>query len=182
MTTEATVSAKTLAAWCRCTPQHIGRLAVHGVLVKQADGKFLLRPSVGAIFEHERQKRKSPGQHWSGEGRYGEARTSLTRSKAELSRLEVREKEGTLVDVASVRAAWGSIFSVIRTRMLAMPAHCGPRAVGKSANEIARIMGGEVADALNFLAKTRVAAESPTPSPRSSRHSNGNGVAAKVDA
>jgi phage terminase Nu1 subunit (DNA packaging protein) len=88
-----------------------------------------------------------------GKGGYSKARTEWTQERARKARLEREQLEGTLLWRDEVLASWTSLYTVVRTRLLAIPSKVAPRLVGKtSAAEIAEVIRIEIYEALEELA------------------------------
>lgn len=87
-------------------------------------------------------------------GAYQQARTLREGFLAQLSELEYRRKAGDLVVLSEVEKEWSSIMSVIRNRMLLLPAKLAPRlAALTDARECHVAIDGELRAALAQLAE-----------------------------
>lgn len=180
------VSTKTLARCFGLTPKGVRDLAAQGVIPREDQDTFGLEETVRAYVGHLRKAR--PTTAWEGRtGRYVDERTKLTAVKADIAEMERKRLMGEIVEVSTLKAAWGAILSIVRQRLLAIPSRCAPRGAGKSATELAQILREDVNGILTYLEKTKVAASDLAPATASagnghSRTNGGHGTAARSDA
>jgi phage terminase Nu1 subunit (DNA packaging protein) len=121
------------------------------VLRREARGVFDVADSIAAYVAH----RESVVAAEHGTGDYGRARAELYLERARAARLKREELEGTLAPLSVTRAAWTSILTMVRTRVLAIPNKLAPRLVGlKTAGEALALVRGEIYEALEELSKS----------------------------
>jgi hypothetical protein len=134
------------------TATHVRRLANDGILPKQSNGRYLLGPCVHGYIRHLRR----------GGSAYLDERARYTRAKADAAALAAKVKAGELVPAAEVAETWGAIVSVMRTRMLAIPARVAARwGMVRSTVEAAAMVREEIHEALMILSKGTVETTQP---------------------
>lgn len=78
--------------------------------------------------------------------------TRLTKAKADMAELKVKERRGELVAISAVKKEWQENASHVRSKILSLP-EIAPQLEGKSVSEIKRILAVKVNELLNEFAE-----------------------------
>ncbi|WKW52030.1 terminase small subunit [Rhodomicrobium lacus] len=137
------VSTFELSDWTGVSEQHIRALARKGAIPMRVPGRFPLKAAVRATVDHLRAQRPGAASNAS----LAEERKRLIAEQADREALRNAETRGELVPAADVKAAWESILTDVRSRLLAVPARL-PELDRATAERLDR----EIRDALEALA------------------------------
>lgn len=151
----ATVNTDQIARFLELTPQRINQLANAGIIPRIALGQFDFTPVVQAYIRYLRGRAGGPDE-------LKDSRAKLTTAKAEIARIHRDRLAGKVIDVEAVEQAWSTVLSVVRTRLLALPAKVAARVkMAATVVEVAQIIRDEIYDILNELATARIAIDPP---------------------
>jgi len=95
-----------------------------------------------------------PKDSKSARSRFQAAQAAKEEHLAELRRLQVERERGQLVPRQAIITTWQGVFTVVRNRLLAMPAKIAGEAAHQDAATVAAIVKREVHQALRELANT----------------------------
>jgi len=137
------VSTFQLSEWTGVSEQHLRSLARKGVIPMRVPGRFPLKAAVRATVDHLRTTRPGAASNAS----LAEERKRLIAEQADREALRNAETRGELVSATDVKAAWESILTDVRARLLAVPARL-PELDRATAERLDR----EIRDALEALA------------------------------
>ena len=117
-TQDGTVPAATLAGLFDCDERTIRALSDKKIVVKAGRGRYVVAQSVRNYIRHLRSSA-------SGRGDSSEtltaARTRLAQAKAAQAEAQIKVTSGELVRADDVEKRWSHNFSLIRSRMMALP-------------------------------------------------------------
>lgn len=151
---DGTIDVHALAKLLNLDIRRIQQLAAEGHVFKAERGRYHLARSINGYCKF---MQKANGGSDQDPNSFSTQRTRLTRARADLIEMEREERSGMLIPADQVEEAWIKITSVIRARMLAMPAKLAPRmAAAKSSAEAREILDGEFTNALVEIAETPV--------------------------
>ena len=137
-------------------------------------GHYALVPCVQGYIAFLRDR--AHASQGSGSTAYASQRARLTKAKADAAELEARSKLGELVPAVEVRETWVALVSVMRTRLLAIPARVAARVMmAKNIVEIAGLIRTEIYEALDALAKGQVETTATLAIEHSPELGNGSG-------
>jgi len=153
---DAGVPINQMAQLLQIKPSYLHELVRDGVIPPPvAKGRYALVPSVQGYITFLRDR--AHASQGSGSNAYASQRARLTKAKADAAEMLARAKLGELVPAAEVRETWVALVSVMRTRMLAIPARVASRVMmAKNIVEIAALIRNEIYEALDALAKGQV--------------------------
>ena len=117
-TKEKSVPAATLSALFDCTERALRDLADRGIVKKTGRGRYALDPSITGYVRHLRSV--ASGRDGATEGLTA-ARIRLAQAKAQEAETKNRIASGEMVAAADVEKRWSHNFSLIRSRMMALP-------------------------------------------------------------
>jgi phage terminase Nu1 subunit (DNA packaging protein) len=143
----ATVTAATLAKLLGLTPRRLQQLAEAEVIHKPATrGHYRLAESVSGYVAWLRS------DAGGGSPDFQKERARLTAARARLAEIEAARASGLVVEVEESLRQLAEELSVVRTRLLAIPAKAAPRLLHVSEPEVARaIVEREIIEALKEL-------------------------------
>jgi hypothetical protein len=87
-------------------------------------------PDLAPSFQRralERERAEPPGDDPSGQPDLNESRAWKEHYQAELARLQVEEKLGTLIDAAEAETRWSALIASCKTKLLAIPSKARSR-------------------------------------------------------
>lgn len=150
------VTTKKLAAILGITPRRIQQLSgpPDNVFRKISRGKFDLSDSIQKYISYqielERRKYKKNDMD------INEARRRKEIAEAELKEIELERQKGDLLPKNEVILTWQKILSVLRSRLLAMPAKLAPILMGLSTiSEIKNELNIEIRNMLEELSNAK---------------------------
>lgn len=120
------VNAKQLGEWLRLSDRMVRNLADDGIVKKVGRGKFLLKESVQAVVEHQREIAAGRGGANQVLDLTAE-RARLAKEQADGQHLKNQVALGELVSAAVVERTWIDIVRNATSAMLAVPARCQQR-------------------------------------------------------
>jgi terminase small subunit / prophage DNA-packing protein len=98
----------------------------------------------------------------AGRGELGAAQVVVYKERARAMRLKNESSEGALIPRSEVVATWSATFTLIRTRMLAIPSKLALRlSLARTPAECATLVDGEIREGLNDIAGTEIVAAKP---------------------
>ena len=174
-----TLSVEQLAKLLQIKPSYLHELVRDGVIPTPiARGRYALVPSVQGYIVFLRDR--AHASQGSGSSAYASQRARLTKAKADAAEMVARAQLGELVPAAEVRETWIALVSVMRTRMLAIPARVAARVMmQKTIVEVAALIRNEIYEALDALAKGQVETTAPLRISHSSDIGDGGGPGAR---
>jgi phage terminase Nu1 subunit (DNA packaging protein) len=131
----------------------------NGVLPRAAKGQYDLIACNHAYIRYLRER----GQAGDGsdEGLTSQ-RARLTRNKADMAEMERSRLLGELLPANETRAAWSSLFALLRSRFLAIPSKCAPRLLMlKTAAQPKAILEAEINEALEDVSDIEIRRTAP---------------------
>jgi phage terminase Nu1 subunit (DNA packaging protein) len=147
---DAVVNAADLGRVLGISRATIANLATDGVLPRADRGLFNLSACVQAYIRH---KLVSAGAADVATKSLISERSRLAKLRADAAERDARVEAGELVDVADVEAAWLSVVSVARSRVLLIPSKIAPRIITlKTASEAKALLQKEINAALAGIA------------------------------
>ncbi|SLN77645.1 hypothetical protein [Roseisalinus antarcticus] len=117
------VTAGELAEWLGVTANRVSALARDGVLPRNDDKTFLLRPSIRAYCEHARAG--AMGRRADGE--MAAEKIRLAREQADKIAFANARARGELMDSREVATAWRGVVVDLRAALLAVPSRVAAR-------------------------------------------------------
>ena len=146
------VNAATLGLVLGISRSRVVNLAADGVLPRAGRGLFDLPACVQSYVKHK----LSLGKAGDGTALSLVAeRARLTKIKADNAELEIRRLAGELVPAADIEAAWLTVASIVRSRLLLMPSKAAARVVAlKTPGEAQDLLRKELNAALTAIAAT----------------------------
>ena len=156
----AIVSTSVLCDYLGVTERNLHQLVQAKILPKHDHAQYDLKACTRAYINYI--KTRIEGSKKATESTLTSERARLTKAKADEAEINAKERKGDLVAVDAVEQAWEKIGSVLRSRLLTVPAKIAARlALAKTAPDAQRIVEREITDALNELSKTNVMHEEP---------------------
>ena len=143
----SSISTQKLRKLLGLTSQRLGQLAKAGVITRQARGMYDLEASVRGYVEF---LRKGVGE----EINPAQERGLLHRVQRQLKELELKTREGELIEVAVALQAHGDVTEVAKTRLFAIPDAVAPYLVNKSVPDISAQLNDAIWDAMDEISKT----------------------------
>ena len=116
---EGSVSAAVLAQLFDCDEKTIRNLANRGIVVKSGRGQFVASQSIRNYVRHLREVASGRGGEEK-QTTLAEERARFARSQADHVALKIQILRGQMLEAAAVERTWGSFFSTVRARMLAI--------------------------------------------------------------
>jgi phage terminase Nu1 subunit (DNA packaging protein) len=147
---ETIVSNKTLSDILGVSGRTVRDLADKGVLVKLAHGKYEVMPSIHAYIKY---KINLAIESFSkGDIDYAEARRRKELAQAQLAELDLAEKEGELIQVATVENEAFTAGKKVKDGLSNIPDRISPLLAAESdKNKIYRMLTSEINQVLEFL-------------------------------
>jgi phage terminase Nu1 subunit (DNA packaging protein) len=146
------ISTSDLSALLGVTERAITRLVAKGILRKDSFGTFDVVDVVQAFIQH----REASVAERYGKGAFGEARAELYVERGRIARIQRQELEGQLIPAGEARAAFSTVFGMLRAMMLAVPSRTAPHLVGlKSAAQAKSIVKAAVNEAMVDIQERR---------------------------
>ena len=153
MTISEKCSGEELARLLGITARRVAQLVAKDILKREGRDTFSTANSVQAFIGW----RETVLARQYGQGDYGAARAELYKERAAKMRLEREKLEGALIPRADVAAAWSQIFTLIKTRMMAIPSKLALRlSQCKAPGETKALLDAEIREGLEDVANVEI--------------------------
>ena len=132
------------------TVARYGQLAKDGIVPRSIKGQIDFIASTKAVVDYYRKRAEG-----SGSITLTDERTRLTKLQADLTEIELAEKNGDVLPYDKVKADWIKFVGLMKARLLNLPTKYAPLCYGKTIVEIKQIVEDGIYQALAELAQLK---------------------------
>jgi len=155
MVTTARPSLRRLADELGCTHQGLAKAAREGRLTEgvkvEEDRVVLVDPEAAAAQWRAMGAARAGAEPTDANAAYLSARARRESALADMAEIEVAEKRGELVPVSDAEAHWADVVTIIKTKILGVPARVAQR-LPKLAGEVVPVLDTLLREALEEIA------------------------------
>jgi phage terminase Nu1 subunit (DNA packaging protein) len=128
---------------------------MHGRIIKNSEGLVDLDQAISVFNEMNENKKQGlvkPEKKTTYQ-KINVAKLKKERCLATLREMDVKKRQGELVDLAEVQVLWFKKLSILRDALLSLPSRVSPIIASKDQNEIENLLNKEIHNLLEELSK-----------------------------